>query len=121
LHEEARAALKSVLNEKSTDKEVIESLAYLWGEPVDRQIQRRFAEFGTSRNRYIQPGDGDISRIPTDCKFVVEARNILVGRLPERLQKRYADQQEALKSFGLGATFIAESSGSFVSSFLLKQ
>jgi hypothetical protein len=121
LHEEAQAALKSVLNEKSTDKEVIESLAYLWGEPVDRQIQRRFAEFGASRNRYIQPGDGDISRIPTDCKFVVEARNILVGRLPERLQKRYADQQEALKSFGLGATFIAESSGSFVSSFLLKQ
>ncbi len=110
LHEEVTEALELVLRPDSDRAKVLDCLKYFWGGTESRLYRSDYTEFGNRRNKYIQAHGGKaVSAISTDCEFIREARRILVGRLPEKLQEEYAVQQEALGRFGLSATSIAKS------------
>ena len=121
LHSEVTEALKSVLELDSDPAKVLACLGYFWGVPETRLNRHKYTEFGIRRNKYMQAHGGKaVSAIPTDCEFVREAQKILVGRLPAWLQEKYKLQQDALKQFGMGGTDVAESTGHFLMSFVVK-
>jgi hypothetical protein len=115
LHEEVTEALELILRPNSGSTKVLDCLRYFWGGSESRLHRSEYAEFGNRRNNYIQAHGGKaVSAISTDCEFVREARRILVGRLPEKLQEEYGLQQEALGRFGLSGTNIAESTQNYL-------
>jgi hypothetical protein len=115
LHEEVTEALELVLRQNSGTAKVLDCLQYFWGGSESRLHRSEYTEFGNRRNKYIQAHGGKaVSAISTDCEFVREARRILVGRLPEKLQEEYGVQQKALGQFGLSGTAIAESTKNYL-------
>lgn len=110
LPEEVTKSLEPVLNPNAGTAQVLDCLMYFWGGSESRLRRSEYTEFGNRRNRYIQAHGGTaVSAISTDCEFVREARRILVGRLPEKLQEEYRMQQEEVRRFGLSGDSIAES------------
>lgn len=110
LQKEVTEALELVLSPNAGTAQVLDCLMYFWGSSESRLRRSEYTEFGNRRNKYIQAHGGiAVSEISTDCDFVREARRILVGRLPEKLQVEYGVQQDALGRFGLSGTNIAES------------
>ena len=115
LQEEVTKALESVLQPDSDPAKVLECLGYFWGVSVSRLTLQGYEEFGIRRNKYVEAHGGQaVSDIPTDCDFIVEARKILVGRMPAEFQEKYKVQQDALQQFGMSATNIARSAQHFL-------